>query len=131
MKLVNTLDSTKDFSLTPGENFKDRLPKRFAQEVSLFIDGSPVKAPVTINRGWAGDQEVTLYYPWIMIESKCYYLTLTQADYDLITEAEYTIDAGKATRVNPKRVTVNTEREQARVAAFRATYAARTTAVAA
>lgn len=121
MKLVN-LATGADYALTPGENFKDRLPKRYASECLLTVDGSPVVAPVTINRGWSGDAEKTLTYPWLLISGRCYYVTLAPGE---SLEGEFAVLEGKATRVNPKRETVKVETEAARIARFRETWKAR------
>ena len=121
MKLVN-ITTGADFALTKREQFADRLPKRYSSELALTIDGSPVKAPVTVNRGWSGDTDLTLSYPWIMVANVAYYVTLAPGE---TLDGEFTVQDGKATRVNPKRETVKVETEAARIAKFKVTYQAR------
>lgn len=122
MKLVSVSDPSREYALVPGSNIRDRLPKRFSASLEITVDGSPVSAPVTINRSWSGDSEITLSYPWFLVAGRAYYATLAPGE---TLEGEYAILEGKASRPDPKRVTVKVETEANRIAAFRATYALR------
>jgi len=111
-----------EYALTPGGNIKDRLPKRAASELSITLNGEAVKAPVTINRGWTGSDELVLTYPWFLLDGRAYYATLSPGE---TLEGEYEVKDGKASRADPKRVTAKVETEAGRIAAFRATWALR------
>lgn len=121
VKLVN-LETKLDYQLTPGENFKDRLPKRSDGKIVVTIDGTPVDAPVTVNKGWSGSTELTLSYPWFLFAGRCYYVTLAPGE---TLSGNFTVQNGVATRKNPTRVTAKVSTEAERIAKFRATWIAR------
>lgn len=120
MKLITPKN---EYRLTPAENFRDRLPKRFAYAIT--VDGLTV--PVTTNKGFAGEA-AAIEYPWFLIDGRAYYATGTPGEKASEEFAAFTIEEGTAARPNPKRETTRTEREAARIAAFRVTFAARTIA---
>jgi hypothetical protein len=120
MKLV-TKDGA-EYALVKGGNIVDRLPKRYASEITVTLAGTPTKAPVTINRSWAGDSELTLSYPWFLVDGRAYYATLAPGESLDGVEAEIVDGAGPKP---PKRVTVKVETEAARIARFKATWEAR------
>ena len=122
MKLVSK-DKTRDFALVFGSNLKDRLPKKAPATMTVNLGGSPVVAPVTVNKGWAVD-DLVLTYPWFLIDGKPYYATLGPGE---TLDGEWTVEAGVATRKDPKRVPKNPVTEAERIAKFRETYAANRT----
>jgi hypothetical protein len=120
MKLVS---SVSDFHLTLSPYPGNRLPKR-ASATTLTVDGEAVVVPVTNNAAWAAGADV-LYYPWIEVDGKAYYATLTAAEYATFTDEPLTVEEGAAKRKDPKRVTAAEAREAGRISAFKATFAAR------
>jgi hypothetical protein len=121
MKLVS---SVSDFHLTLSPLPGNRLPKRAGSIEARIGSETPATFPVTNNRAWAAGADV-LFYPWLEIDGKAYYATVTAAEWETFNEYTYSVEQGTAKRKDPPRVTAATEREAARVSAFKATFAAR------
>lgn len=117
-----TANDGREFRLVLSPLPGNRLPKR-AGSVDAIVNGTPMKCPVTSNRGWSVDAEKTLEYIWIDVSGKAYYLTLDYAE-KAANGMEFTVTEGTASRADPARVG-KAEKEAARIAAFKATWAAR------
>ena len=104
----------------------NRLPKRSNGTVELLVNGAPFTAPVTNSVGFSAPGKA-IYYPWILIDGKAYYLAL---DYDTkaseIAGENLTVSEGSAERPDPVRVPKSAESEADRVRKFRETYALKT-----
>ncbi len=119
----------REFALTLSPLPGNRLPKR-AGSTKVIVDGTPVEAPVTTNRGWSKDPAKTLEYIWVTAsDGKAYYLTLNYGEPASVV-TELTLADGSGPKP-PARVTAAEKTEAERIAKFRATWAARTAAVAA
>jgi len=113
----------REFALTLSPLPGNRLPKR-AGATPVTIDGSPVTAPVTTNKGWAKDSSLILSYIWLTApDGKSYYLTLDYAE-PASAVTELSLADGEGPKP-PKRVTDKVETEAARIAKFKETWAAR------
>jgi hypothetical protein len=114
----------REFALTKSPYTGNRLPKR-GGEVSLVVDGAPVKAVTTTNKGWAKSPELVLDYIWIEVSGVAYYLTLNYAEPAASlagSEVETSEGAGPKPVV---RKTSDEKVEAERVARFKATWTAR------
>jgi len=96
-----------------------RLPKR-AGEVPVSVDGTPVAAKVTSNFAWSGrDPEKALEYIWVEVKGVAMYVTLNPGERAAdFAGAEFTVKDGAGDPI-PTRVTLNVEKEAARVKASR------------
>jgi hypothetical protein len=114
---------TREFALTLSPLPGNRLPKR-AGTTDVIVDGTPTKAPVTTNKGWAKDPSLVLAYIWVTAaDGKSYYLTLDYAE-----PASAVTDLSIVEGTGPKpvaRVTAKPELEAARIAKFKASWEAR------
>ena len=120
-----TLGST-DYRLTLSPLPGNRLPKRSNGTVDILVNGAPFTAPVTNSVGFSAPGKA-IYYPWILVDGKAYYLAL---DYDVkaseIAGENLTVGEGTASRPDPVRVPKSAEAEYERVRKFRETYALKT-----
>ena len=117
-----------EFRLTPSENFRDRLPKRYAKSATVSVNGEKIETRVTENKGFAGAAP-SLVYPFFLLDGRAYYATLRPEELDEFLGAKLRTDSAIAARPNPERETSRVAAEAARIAAFRATYAANRTSV--
>jgi hypothetical protein len=75
-KLKVTL-AGREYALTRTAARGSNLPKRYAAEVELIVNGEPAKLRVTDNVAFAGSRDEALQYIWIYVEGEgAYYATL-------------------------------------------------------
>ncbi len=113
----------RSFSLTLSPLPGNRLPKR-APSIAVSVNGSPLAAPVTSNKGWAKSADVVLEYVWITVGAKSYYLTLNYAE-KAASLAGSEIVTADGSGPKPVARVGDAKREADRIAAFRATWTSR------
>ena len=117
-----------EYRLTLSPMSANRLPKRSNGTVEVTVNGEPFTAPVTNNVSWA-EAGKEIYYIWVLIDGKAYYLTLDYAtSASTYTGEEIATAEGTASRADPARVTKDPVKEAARISNFKATWEARTAA---
>jgi hypothetical protein len=126
MAVKLTLSSGREFALvTPSSK---RLPKRFAGEVTLIVDGVAVKCPVTNNRAWCGTAADSLEYIWLETKEGAKYATMSYGEpaATLAGETASVLDGAGPKPVARKTGTADAGlREWNREEAFKATWAAK------
>jgi len=104
------------------------LPKLRYSPVSIVLDGASVVGRVTANNSWTGSNSKALEYIGVEVAGDAVYVTLNYAEKAAdFAGLAFSVKDGEGDPV-PKRVTVGkkaTEREAARVSAFRDTWAAK------
>jgi hypothetical protein len=127
-KLKVTL-AGREYALTRTAARGSNLPKRYAGEVELIVNGEPGKLRVTDNVAFAGARDDAIQYIWIYVEGEgAYYATL---DYGVLasTFAGETFDVVEGAGPKPPTRIIGDEdrawTELGRMTKFRATWAKR------
>jgi len=106
------------------------LPKKANKapegELTIYVDNVPVPAWTTASKGWAAE-DATIEYIWATLPSGVTgYLTCDYGQPALeFSDVNFTSGEGKANRDDPKRVPRDAAKDQARIAAFQASMAAK------